>query len=250
MSYEYRSNKDYFFGTLLNAAAISDTSLSSAAFTTLDSDYSSGTPGKYLPLELHDPSQGIYEIVWVVGHAAGSQTVTVVRGREGTPARAWNAGTQLVCAPTAGRDALAALASTGLPTDPHIGQRVARTNKLDVLERGSGVWAPSSGVAVASDVGPMRNGALAPDGSVILMRGGHRSGTTGANGTITVSHGAAFPNNTIASTVSVVSTGIPAVVTIVSETASTITVGFYAIASGNNVGSGVAVVFQYLSIGY
>ncbi|QWF78698.1 gp53-like domain-containing protein [Amycolatopsis sp. CA-230715] len=250
MSYEYRSTVDYFFGTLLNAAAISDTELSAAAFTALDSDYSSGTPGKYLPLELHDPSQGIFEVVWVVGHAAGSQTVTVVRGREGTPPRAWNAGTQMVCAPTAGRDALAVLASTALPADAHIGHRVARTNKADVVERGAGVWGPSTGVAVASDVGPRRNGGSAPDGSVILMRGGHRTGTTGANGIITVSHPVAFPNATIATTVSIVTTGVPAVITIVAETASTISVAFYAISTGANVGSGVAVSFQYLSIGY
>ncbi|WP_409465265.1 hypothetical protein [Amycolatopsis sp. GA6-003] len=104
-------------------------------FADIDTDYSPATPGKYLPIELHDSSQGIFEVVWVVGHLAGSRTVTVVRGREGTPARAWNAGTRLVCAPTAGRDTLSVLASADLPIDPHLGMRVARTNKQDVVER-------------------------------------------------------------------------------------------------------------------
>jgi hypothetical protein len=194
VSYEYRSNKDYFFGTLLNATAISDTSLSSAAFTGLDADYSSATPGKYIPLELHDPAQGLYEIVWVVGHAAGSQSITVVRGREGTPARAWNAGTQVVCAPTAGRDALGASASNNLPSDPHIGQRVARTNRQDVVERGNGVWGPSVGAGIAADQGVNMHGTAVPDGAVLLFRCGTAGPSTDAQGGLPCVFKTPFPN--------------------------------------------------------
>lgn len=42
----------------------------------------------YLPIVLDKDEQfGAPEIVWVTGHAAGHDTVTIVRGKEGTTAR-------------------------------------------------------------------------------------------------------------------------------------------------------------------
>ncbi|WP_409186497.1 hypothetical protein F9C11_20600 [Amycolatopsis sp. VS8301801F10] len=249
MANEQRATKDYFSTALLSAATVSSSTLQSVDFVGLDTDYGSGgTTGKYLPLVLHDDTLGAYEIVWVTGHTAGSNTVTVSRGMEGTTAQAWGAGTRVEAAPTS-YDTLLARTSSALPSDAPIGGRVMRGDKKDVAERANGLWAPSVGVAFASDAGPRRSGTI-PDGSAILLRGGQKTGTTGANGVITVAHQTPFPNGTIATALGITSTGVPAVATVSAESATGVSVQFFLISTGGNVGSGVAVAFQYISMGF
>ncbi|UKD55160.1 hypothetical protein L3Q65_46160 [Amycolatopsis sp. FU40] len=246
MAFEQRATKDYFSTSLLSAATVSSSTLQSVDFVGLDTDY--GTNGKYLPLVLHDDTLGAYEVVWVTAHTSASNTVTVTRGMEGTTAQAWGAGTRVEAAPTSYDAVLARLASS-MPSDSPIGGRVMRGDKKDVAERANGLWAPSVGVAFAADAGPRRSGTI-PDGSAVLLRGGHKVGTTTTNGLITVAHQTPFPNATIATALGVVSTGVPAVAVVSSETATGVTIGFYAISGGANVGSGVAVAFQYISMGF
>ena len=118
MSFEQRQVVNYFSTSLIVAASITDTTMRATGFTQLDST----TGAKYQALVLHDDAQGVYEIVWVSNHAASSDTVTVARGKEGSSARAWPAGTRVEIAPTA-YDALVAAVTSSLPSDAHIGMR-------------------------------------------------------------------------------------------------------------------------------
>ncbi|MFC0546936.1 gp53-like domain-containing protein [Kutzneria chonburiensis] len=199
MTYEQRAPRDYTFGTLGTAVAVSDTTVSSTALATLGTGYSAT---QYLPLVIHDPSRGAYEMVWVTGHAAASQQVTVVRGREGTTAQAWASGTQLVAGPST-RDGLQALTRATLPADPHLGMRALVGDESVVVERTVGGWQPSVGIANPADVGPIINGGSAypPANAVILVRGGYWNGPSDANGNSTVNYRTPFPNATIAVTI-------------------------------------------------
>lgn len=190
MAYEQRRPRDGFFGTLSQPATISDTTLTGAAFANLPSDYSTGV---YMPLTLKDDLLGVMEIVWVTGHAAGSQTVTVVRARESTAALAWSAATRFECAPTI-RDAV--MRGTVQPTDPHYGLRFynasAGVTRLEVYSFGG--WRPLLGVAPPETVGFGIDGVTQPPTtSVITMRSGLISGTTDANGDVTGVFRVAFP---------------------------------------------------------
>lgn len=194
MAFEQRDTVDYFSTSLLSAMTISATTMQSADFASKLPVYD-GANGKYLPLVIHDDAVGVYEIVWVSTHVAAANTVTVVRGKQGTSAQPWSAGARVECAPTAFDTLLAKTAAT-LPSDPYIGQRVNRGDKADVLERVNGYWAPSVGVGIASDQGPNMNGTQAPVGATFLKRMGSVLATTSASGTITVAYVTVFPNNT------------------------------------------------------
>lgn len=142
MAFEHRQPRDYLFGTLTTAAALSDTALVSAAFAGLPSNYSGSV---YLPMVLHDPSTGVYEVVWVTAHAGGSQTVTAARGREGSSARSWPAGTQVVCAPTI-RDGLFWVPTrSALPTDAHVGMRAEIADENAVADKLLSGWNTQGG---------------------------------------------------------------------------------------------------------
>lgn len=198
MANEQRSPRDYLAGTLTVAAAISDTTIQSASFSALPGSTYSTT--LYLPLELHDPSTGLYEVIWCTAHTGSSTSITVVRGREGTSARAWPAGTRVICAPTI-RDTMSAMTRAQLPADGHYGQRVVLTDEGGaVVEKGIGGWQPSIGVAGPASVGPLPFAltTFPPAASVIQMRAGTATGTLDSQGQTTVNYRTAFPNATIA----------------------------------------------------
>lgn len=138
MTYENRLPVNYAFGTLTNAAAISDTTLTSADFATgLPSGLSTTT---YVPVTLQDPSTKAFEIVWANAHTASATTATVLRGREGTTARAWGAGTLWTVSPTL-RDGVLPIANrAALPSDPHVGLRCFVQDEQIVLERTLTAW--------------------------------------------------------------------------------------------------------------
>lgn len=144
--YELRVPANYSFGQLTNAAAISDTSMVSTDFAALQSGLSTGL---YIPVTLQDPANKLFEIVWATAHTGGSNTLTVVRGREGSTARAWPASTLWACAPTL-RDALLPVANAAaLPSDPHVGLRALQQDTQQVVQWGyPGGWALEAGKGI------------------------------------------------------------------------------------------------------
>jgi len=242
---EFREIRDYLFGTLTNAATISDTTITCSDFTVLPTTY---TTGRYLPLVLHDPALKLYEVVWVTAHSAASASVTVVRAKEGSTARAWPSGSQVLCAPTV-RDGLPVTTRASLPSDANIGQRYSLTDESVVVQRLATTWGPSVGVCQASEAGPRRSGTI-PSTAVITMRGGHKTGTANASGLVTITHAVAFTTATIVSTIALVDADTSCVPAVSSETAAGVTFIFYKCSDGLPVANGTGVEFQYLSIGY
>ncbi|WP_103353603.1 hypothetical protein [Amycolatopsis sp. CA-128772] len=143
--YEIRVPMNYAFGQLTNAGAISDTTLTSTDFAGFPSNLSTTV---YIPLTLQDPANKAFEIVWATAHAAGSSTLTIIRGREGTAARAWPASTLWACAPTLRDAVLPVVNSAALPADPHIGLRVLQQDTQQMLEWSAGGWALELGKGI------------------------------------------------------------------------------------------------------
>lgn len=134
--YEIRRPRDYFFGQLSADATISDVTLTSPTFASLPTDYSTTV---YLPLTLSNDTLAVREVVWVTGHTAASNNVTVVRGREGTSALAWGTSSSFRCTPTT-RDTVGYYSRAGLPgtDDAHYGMRALVSDEGSRLVEYSG----------------------------------------------------------------------------------------------------------------
>jgi hypothetical protein len=245
---EQRAPRDYLSGVLTIAAAISDTTIQSAAFTSLPTNYSSTL---YLPLELHDPDAGLYEVVWVTAHAGSSTSVTVVRGREGTSARAWPSGTQVVCAPTV-RDTLSSLTRSSLPADGHYGQRVMVSDESVVNERSSVGWLPTVGVAAPAQVGPNSfNLAQFPSASsIIQLRAGTATGTLDSLGQTTISYRTAFPTATTAVIPVSRYTGSKGPIVVYAASASSFSIIIYEDPATGDRASNEDFTVMYVAVGY
>lgn len=146
MTYENRVPFNYAFGALTGAAAISDTTLTSTDFAAgMSTGLSTST---YVPMTLQDPATKLFEIVWVTAHTGGASTVTVVRGREGTSARAWGSGTLWTVAPTLRDIVLPVTTRSALPTDPHVGMRAYIQDEQVAVEYVLNVgWLSQSGMS-------------------------------------------------------------------------------------------------------
>jgi hypothetical protein len=192
VAFEQRQPINYLSTSLIVAASITDTTMRANGFTSLDSPLGQ----KYVALVLHDDAANVFEVVWTSGHTASSDTITVVRGKEGTTARAWPAGTRVECAPTV-YDALYPSITPTLPIDGPIGQRSMRGDVFDTVEKTKGgYWAPSVGVALAADVGPNMSSTSPSGGDVLLLRAQYVSPrTTDGTGKTTVNWKSPFPNN-------------------------------------------------------
>lgn len=250
MAFEYRIALDYVFGTLQTPAAVSDTELSSTAFSRLADDSIVNT-SIYIPLSLHDPATGLREMVWVTGHATGSHTVTVVRGREGTTAQAWPAGTQVVCAPTAARDGLVALSTPDLPPDPHVGMRVVLgdTGRVAEWTRTAG-WQAAVGAALGDEVGRHRDGRIPPPQATLVVRGGHHTGGTDGGGRLVVPFLTPFPTGCLTGVVlSNNGAAFHGLYTMEGEDASGLTVTAWNVL-GNVPHAFAQVSVAYLALGY
>jgi hypothetical protein len=251
VAYEQRAPRDYVAGTLSTAAAISDTALVAAAFSALPTDY---TTTKVLPLTLHDPSTGVYEVVWVTAHSAASTTVTVVRAREGTTALAWPSGSYVICAPTV-RDTQSASTLAGLPTDAHTGMRAIVTDKGYAAERlHSGAWGASTGVALGDDIGPRRAGGYPPATAGLYLRAGHVHDVTDASGQINVAFRTPFPSETVVVMITALSSSVP-IYSIFSENNVGFTAQVWAVSSLSPFTTvpfvpGYTAIFTYLALGY
>lgn len=252
MSYEVRDKVDYFFGTLSSPASISATTLSAAAFSSLKTGvYGAGTPGIYLPLVIHDPAQGLDEIVWVTGHTSSPATdVTVVRGREGTTARAWNAGTQITCAPTQ-RDALPAYASGSLPTDAHTGMQLMTTDFKQALEKTPKAgWQATVGLARNQEVGRTPSGALPPSDATIITRTGFQIQTGNSGGDATFTFETPFPNGILSVICQNTSTTFTVFPSVIAQTASGFTVRAWTAASPSAPAVNPVIPIFYLATGW
>lgn len=186
MSYELRRPYFNLSGTLTNGCTALDTSLASTVFTTLPTDYSTGS---YLPLVLANDTQGKSEIVWVTGHSSAAASVTVVRGREGASAQAFSAGDVVRCSPTV-RDVQSSVTTrSALPGDAHYGMRVLILDEAQVVERTSAGWDDSS--PFESD--PTRKHRWSQSAAVLSANnvqtatgmGGQQNGTTGSIASMT-----------------------------------------------------------------
>lgn len=187
MAYEARAPRDYLDGRLLEAAAISDVVLKSSAFSALPGSFYSAS--RYLPLVLIDQAAGVFEVVWVTAHTAASTSVTAVRAREGTTARAWPADTRVICAPTL-RDVLYPVATrSALPTDAHVGMRAEIADENVITEKLLSGWSTPGGWTnytpawTTSGTDPsLGNGVLSAEwtrvGSLVVVRVGLTFGST------------------------------------------------------------------------
>lgn len=135
-NYDQRMALDYKFGQLTAGITSLDTTLTSPDFASLPATLSSTL---YVPITLADDAARLFETVWVTGHSAGSSAVTVVRGREGTTARAWATGSAWRCAPTV-RDTIATYTRATLPGDPHLGMRAFLTDEARTVEKIAAGW--------------------------------------------------------------------------------------------------------------
>ncbi len=136
-NYDQRLLLNNLFGQLSGAINASATTISSPDFATLPSDLSLV---RYIPIVIADDAAKVFEIVWATAHVEGSQNLTVIRGREGSTARAWNLGTAWRLATTA-RDSISTVATrTALPGDAHLGQKVMIRDENRIVERVPSGW--------------------------------------------------------------------------------------------------------------
>lgn len=247
MTFEQRAPRDYFSGTLSVAASISDTTLTSAAFSALPNTFSTTV---YLPLVLHDPSANLYEAVWVTAHTTSSTSVTVVRGREGSTARAWSSGTRVICPPTI-RDAQASYTRAALPSDAHYGMRALVTDENVINERSIAGWKPSVGVAAPAEVGPQAFAlsTFPPSNSVIQLRAGTVTGTLDGTGQATVNYRVAFPTATIAVTPVSRYTGSEGPIVVFTASASGFSMIIWRPSTGARA-AGADYTVMYTAVGY
>lgn len=247
MAYENRVTRDYLIGTIKLALALSDTALVSDAFVDAGTGYNAST---YMPVVLHDPAELRYEVVWITAHTAGSDAVTILRGREGTSAQAWPTGTEVLSAVTT-RDVLTAVSTrTALPADPHNGMRVLVGDEGHVYERSGAVWTlPTSLGSAPFQVGPSRGGIMPPESANIQFRAGQHGATTNGSGDVTVAYRTPFVARTMC--VVITNSNLAAFTgTFIqhAETAAGFTVR--AMTTGGNFAANQSVGFAYQAIGW
>lgn len=180
MAHEIRWLQNFKFGTLSSAASLSDTVLSSSGFASLASNL---TTTVYMPIALINPATGAFEIVWATAHTAAATTITVVRGREGTSAQAWPAGTTWLVGPTL-YDALYPTVRASIPSDMHVGARVLIGDEQIAVQKTLSQGVAPSVIANPTDmVGGA--GALA-SGLHALLKFIRFDSTTNGSGNLTI----------------------------------------------------------------
>lgn len=195
MALDFRFPADFAFGTLTSAISVSDTTLSSADFSAIRV-LSSGA--SHVPIVLLDPTTKVYETVWLTVHSSGATSATVTRGKEGTVALEWPAGTQWICSPTT-RDIVSANSLAGLPSDAHVGMRVAVSDKGET-------WAKTLNQGWLGELRGNREDtarcidgtAQAANGFVPIFKALTHAGTTNGSGILAVTlPNGGFPNRII-----------------------------------------------------
>jgi hypothetical protein len=193
MAVYYREPADFAFGTLSVAAALGDTTLQSTQFTSLGTGYSAGANPVVLPIVLINTATPAREVVWVTGHTSASNSVTVVRGKEGTTAQAWPSGTQWICAPTVARDGLPYMSAATLAglTDTHAGMRALEVDTGQVKEQTyTGGLLPSYGHILPGHIA----GTSVPTTGAVQFRAGVLTSAVPVSGLVTATFSSPFPN--------------------------------------------------------
>jgi hypothetical protein len=230
---EMRIHENYFAGVLQLQALVGDLTLTSTRFAALGTGYSTGI---YMPLVLHNPATSVFEIVYIVGHSASSNTVTVQRGKEGTSPQPWPANTQIIDAATA-RDLIPGFTRAALPADPFLGMRVLVTDESALIARYLNGWGPAIGMSLAKSVGPLRAGGNVPDHAILMAAWGARTDVTpNGSGEWTFNFRQAFPTACVGAFAwSIDHTRFIGWCTTMSENASSATFKLTSVVSGNLV---------------
>lgn len=247
MALQFRYLADFAFGTLSSAISISDTTLSSAEFTSLRT-LTSGTT--YIPLVLLDPSSKLYEVVWLSAHNASATTGTVSRGQEGSAAQEWPSGTQWIVAPTM-RDSLTTESLAALPADGHVGMRMAVGDKGDVRQQTFSQGWQGYAYSTREDLGRAEDGTTShPNGIVPIIKAFTATGTTNGTGFVSfpIPNGG-FPTRVVSAAVTK-ATNLFFVPTIDSGTTTKTTLGLLCQISATQVFGNTAVVIDAVVVGY
>ncbi|GAA4845466.1 hypothetical protein GCM10023201_40890 [Actinomycetospora corticicola] len=182
MAWEFRRPLFDLQGALVVGIGAGDTQIRSSRFTSLGTDYSTGS---YLPLTITDDTGS--EVVWVTSHGTASDGVTVTRGREGTTARPFDSTAIVRCTPTL-RDVVSAVANrSALPSDAHYGCRVLILNEGQVVERTSAGWndsAPLEDDATRKHRWNQSGATVNAPGGLISGLSGGQTNTTGTLATM------------------------------------------------------------------
>lgn len=198
MAVTQRRMVDNFVGSLKNGCTALDTSLTADAFVQLSSDYSTT---QAMPLVIADDSQGLFEVVLITGHNAGTNIVTVRRGQQGTTARQWDAGAVVRVSVTRRDlvDSMTKSAATNLG-DTHVGMEIVdtATGILNKQTASQGFHALAH-VMQGGIGGGLMSTYTVQSGQELLAQSGFCSGVTSAQGYINFTLPAgAFPNAVVA----------------------------------------------------
>ena len=167
MVYDYRWPLDGRFGVLLDALTTSATTMRSWDFQYLSHQLS---PSLYQAAIITDDTPYKYEIVWLTGHTADSDTVTMVRGREGTTAQAWPANAIWRTGPTI-RDAVGVTTRSGLAalTDQQMGARYTLSDEEQTLTKASGTWQSGAPYRASRKQGFIKSALFVEDGLTLQV---------------------------------------------------------------------------------
>lgn len=170
--------------------------------TTINAGFLASLPAisdpNFLPVVIGDGLPGTaLEVVWVVAHADGSPTATVLRGQEGTdPTQVWDQGTPAGERITTWDLLLYYAALVNVPSSLHHGARaLIGASKRILTKTASGllghIYTPPGyhGLIVGAVTG-----SVPPDDAAPMMISGSRSGNTSSQGLLSVPLGAGFPN--------------------------------------------------------
>lgn len=179
MAYEQRRLLNNLSGTLAARAVASDTQITcqggapgiSNVFAALPTDLSSAL---YTPLVLANDATGKFEVVWAVGHATASPTLTVIRGREGTDAQTFEVGDVVRCSGTVRDFGITVANRAALPGDAHIGMKAFVISDNVCVERTAFGW---SDTTLADE--PARKHRWNQSGVGVTAPGGLVSGLSG-----------------------------------------------------------------------
>jgi hypothetical protein len=247
----FRTPVDYFTGSLQNPIASSDTSMSSLALASLPDTLTLSTT-QVLPITIHDPSRNAYEIVWVTGHDDGASIATIARGKEGSGAQPWPAGTQIICAPTVGRDGLAAVTSTTWPADAQVGLRGVETDTGLLKEQTANQGPLGTLHANIGDIGKAIDGtSTIPDGYEPIFKGWYATGTTDASGMLNSAiPGGGFPNKLIGATANRVISNVFYLTTIQPNSTKSTVILYCATPSNGPVANQAGMGLFVMAVGY
>lgn len=246
MANEQRIKRNFVYGTIATTFSTGVGSLTDPSFTQLPTIGSSA----HMALTFQDISDQIFEIVYVIAHTAGSQTITVHRAQEGTSQQTWHVGASWVHAPTV-RDQVSGmfadaqfLQGENYPTSTWMltGARnlILTAYPNDVIQAGFNVTisAGATGDGVNFDIFTLVGGAKAQQWSKVM---------TTNSASFSGLPGAAFTTSSIDKPIGVTANYMVKATDI---TSNTVTLGWYAQGSGSFSAGSASDTFTQDGTGY